>query len=67
MQFSDKLYFILSELREHKRDRAEVLSSCIQERLDTALKSYDSSLADSVSYLSSTNDINLLKKLSRGN
>ena len=67
MAFRDKLYFILSELKEHKRDRSDVLSDCVQQRLDKALKSYDSSHSDSVSYLSHRDDVNLLKRLSRGN
>ena len=66
MDFSDKLYFILSELGEHKRCKTDVMTDCVKQRLDKALKSYNDSLVDSVNYLSHRDNINLLRRLSRG-
>lgn len=64
--FSDKLYYILSELEQHKHsDRSVVLASRIQERLDKALTSYIHTITDSYAYLSSKDELNVLKKFNR--
>lgn len=67
MLFSDKLYSILSELQQRHRSRHVIMEQAVKDRLNNSLVSYVKSLDDSVTYLSARDDINMLKRLSRGN
>lgn len=66
MLFRDKLYYILEELNSHKRTPNQVMQSCIKDRLESSLNSYKHSLENSYSYLSTKDEMNVLKKLNRG-
>ena len=63
----DKLYSILDELNAHKHSRAELLTHQIEQRLNDALHSYLHSIDVSYDYLSTKDELNVLKKLNRGN
>ena len=67
MQPSDKLYQILEDISNHKHSRQELLLLQIQQRLDDALKAYQRSIDDSYNYLSKKDELNVMKKLNRGN
>lgn len=67
MQPSDKLYQILEDISNHKHPRQELLLLQIQQRLDDALKAYQRSIDDSYNYLSAKDQLNVMKKLNRGN
>ena len=67
MQPSDKLYQILEDISNHKHSRQELLLSQIQQRLDDSLKAYQHSIDDSYNYLSTKDELNVMKKLNRGN
>ena len=66
MLFRDKLYNILDELQCYKGSRCDLLSQCIQQRLDAALKVYVDALDSSAQYLEQRNELTVLKKLNRG-
>lgn len=66
MLFRDKLYNILDELQCYKGSRSDLLSQCIQRRLDDALKVYVDALDSSAQYLEQRNELTVLKKLNRG-
>lgn len=65
MLFRDKLYYILEELNSHKRTPLELMKVCVEERLESSLNSYKHSLENSYSYLSTKDEMNVLKKLNR--
>ena len=61
-----KLYDILVDLNNHKRSKFNAFQDAVSSRLDKALESYKYSLSVSEEYLSTRNEINVLKKLNRG-
>lgn len=63
--FRDKLYFILNDISRYKRRPENAMESHINERLDTALESYVTSLDQSVEYVSKQDSLNVLKKLNK--
>lgn len=60
-----KLYFILEDLKKHKRSRDDAMTSYVSERLNDGLVSYLHDTSKSVEFLTSRNGLNTLKKLNR--
>lgn len=66
MSFKDKLYNIHEDLNSHKRDRNELLSILVEERLQKALDSYNEDVANGMGYISRRGSLRVLKKLNQG-
>ena len=62
---SEILENMLYDLSCHKRDRNYVLTQSISERLNKSLQTYYKELNNSVSYLSSKDEMKVLKKMNR--
>lgn len=60
-----KLYFILEDLKKHKRSRNDAMTSYVSERLNEGLVSYLHDTSNSVEFLIARNGLNTLKKLNR--
>ena len=65
MLFRDKLYYILEELNSHRHTPSQLMEICVKNRLESSLNAYKYSLENSYSYLSTKDEINVLKKLNR--
>ena len=65
MSFKSKLYYILEDIQNYKHTRSDAQELNVQNRLDKALEQYVKQTSISVEYLSTKNEINVLKKLNR--
>lgn len=65
MSFQNTLYYILEDLRKHKRSRNDSMEAYVSTRLEESLKSYEHNTSQSVDFLTARNSINVLKKLNR--
>lgn len=65
MSFQNILYYILEDLRKHKRSRNASMEAYVSTRLEESLKSYEHNTSQSVDFLTARNSINVLKKLNR--
>lgn len=63
MSFLSKLYDIMNDMQNHKRNQQDVMSSCVSDRLDESLKQYIFSIDSGYKYLILRNSLNVLKKL----
>ena len=60
-----KLYFILEDLKKHKRSRDDAMTYYVSQRLNEGLVSYLHDTSKSVEFLTARNGLNTLKKLNR--
>lgn len=65
IEFDIDLNDILRDLQAHKRNKKEILLSCINDRLNKSLQSYYSEIVDSFNYLRYKDDMVVNKKLNR--
>lgn len=65
MDFKYKLYYILSSISKHKKNKADAFYDAVQARLDKSLSSYEKSLEDATNYLTSRDALNVMKKLNK--
>lgn len=65
MSFKSKLYNILTDLEEHRRNRDVVIQESIEGRLQKTLDNYNKTIIDSYNYLSQRESFNVMKKLNR--
>lgn len=61
--FSNILYNMLSDLSHYHRDKATLIQSYVNARLNESLKVYYKELSQSIDYLSDKNNIRVMKKL----
>ena len=66
MSFKDKLYNIREDLDSHKRNRDELLSIMVEERLQKSIESYNHDVANGMAYISRRSSLRVLKKLNQG-
>lgn len=63
MDFKDILLSILKDLDCYKRDKNNLLSTYIEERLSQSLKTYYKELSASVNYLANKNNSKIIGKI----
>jgi hypothetical protein len=61
----DILKSILSDLQKYKRDREDVMSACINDRLSSSLESYYNELYSNLNYLVFKDGIRVLKEYNK--
>lgn len=61
----DRLNSILSDLQKHKRNREDVMNSCINERLSNSLEVYYNELYNNLNYLVFKDGIRVLKEYNK--
>lgn len=66
MSFKDKLYNIREDLNSHKRDKDQLLSLLVEERLQKSIESYNHDVANGMAYISRRSSLRVLKKLNQG-
>lgn len=62
----DSLYNIRDELSRRHRNKEDVFKKAVEERLSKALWSYAEDVEDSVKFLSTKKDLNVLRGSARG-
>ena len=65
MTFKSRLYNINKDLENSKRERHEILSESIEDRLNNALESYIKEIYESFDYLQYRDDIRVMQKLNK--
>lgn len=63
--FTDVLANIITELKNHKRHRSDVMADCIDKRLNNALKVYYDELSHSISFLEAKKEERILKSVNK--
>lgn len=63
--FIDSLTDVITQLNHHKRSRADVMTECIDKRLNNALKVYYDELSHSASFLGAKNEERVLKSVNK--
>lgn len=62
-KFTYLLFNLQTELANHHRSKDEILEVCIKDRLNQSLQSYESTLNDSIRYLSGQKISTVLRRL----
>ena len=65
MAFKDTLENMLNDMKNYHRDKNSLLIYYINKRLNESLNIYYKELENSITYLSSKNDMKVLKKMNK--
>lgn len=65
MKFKSRLYNILKDLNQHKRDRSTLMQESVEKRLNDALTNYNKDIAQSYNYLYRRDSLSVMRKLNR--
>ena len=63
--FKDNLLKIDEDLNNHKRNKSELFTECVKNRLKQSTDNYEDYITKSLSYLLNRNELNLMKKLNK--